>query len=494
MTVANHPPNCYHAPMQQPPIKTWRQRLRPWHILLLVLLAFAVSFFAYSWYQSYVTNKELKQLIAEIEASEPHWKLPDMEAEHKKLPISPGFLKSLAALPPGYRGWFGDDLLDRPDAIDFKPDGRDYTLRFPMKYFDILKERLSDPRMDALRNELATYTSETNDHQSPFENLAQAQQLRTLSNAIRDEMELAAHEGRWQMLVPLMRQQTRNANLCREAPQYIARLISIACYANGLSGLYRAFALGTLPDAVLLDLQTILEKQPDDDLQQLIKLLRAEHHQSIETISSGLTRTQFIEFYHSRMKGGWSADISMTDKAFSWWNLLHAEMELLKTKPAQLDLLKLHQHALALTPHHPKEVMELYKAAGTSMQRPLTAFFAGPSQKLVSACLSVNMCRHAAIVGIASERYRLAKGYWPTSMNDLVPTYLKAIPTDPYSGKPLLYRVLSDGIVIYSVWFDGKDDGGFVLVDPVQGIKDKGFRLFNPELRGRRFEDVHSAK
>lgn len=480
--------------MQPPPTKTWRQRLRPWHILLLVLLTFAVSFFAYTWYQSYVTNKELKQLIAEIETTEPHWKLPDLEAEHKKLPISPGFLKSLAALPPGYRGWFGDDLLERPDAIDYQPDGRDYTLRFPKKYFDILKERLSDPKVEQFHQELVSYGNEQGAYLSPFEDMNRIQQLRTLSNAIRDEMELAAHEGHWPKLLPLMQQQTRNANLCRESPLLIGRLVSIACYASGLSGLYRAFALGTLPDAVLLDLQTMLEKQPDDDLQQLIKLMRAEHQRDLETISSGLSRTQFIEFYHSRMKGSWSADTSMTDKAFSYWNRLRAEVELYKTKSAQLDLLKLHEQALALSAHHPKEVMELYKTAGTNMQRPFTAYLAGPSQKLVAASLSLTMCRHAAIVGIASERYRLAKGTWPASMNELVPTYLKAIPLDPYSDKPLLYRVLPDGIAIYSVWMDGKDDGGAVFYLNEVYPKDKGFRLFNPELRGRRYEDVHPAK
>ncbi len=480
--------------MQPPPTKTWRQRLRPWHILVLVLLTFAVSFFAYSWYQSYVINKELKQLIAEIEAREPHWKLPDQEAAHKKLPISPGFVKSLAAMPSGYRGWFGDDLLHRPDALDYQPDGRDYTLRFPKKYFDILKERLSDPKVEQLHRELDAYSKEQGAYQSPFEDMNRIQQLRTLSNAIRDQMELTAHEGRWQMLVPLMQQQTRNANLCRESPLLIGRLVGIACYANGLSGLYRAFALGTLPDAVLVDLQAMLEMQPDDDLQQLIKLMRAEHHRELETITSGVSRTQFIEYYHSKMKGSFSPDVSMSDKAFALWNRFRAETELFNVTSAQLELLKLHKQALDLATHHPREVMEVYKAAGINMRRPLAAFYAPWDHKLASASLSLTMCRHAAIVGIASERYRLAKGQWPASMNDLIPTYLKAIPLDPYSDKPLLYRVLPDGIAIYSVWIDGNDDGGLVLADHVQGIKDKGFRLFNPELRGRRYEDVHPAK
>jgi hypothetical protein len=37
---------------------------------------------------------------------------------------------------------------------------------------------------------------------------------------------------------------------------------------------------------------------------------------------------------------------------------------------------------------------------------------------------------------------------------------LKAVPTDPYSGKPLKFVVLDGQPVVYSVGKDGKDDGG----------------------------------
>lgn len=480
--------------MQPPPTKTWRQRLRPWHILLLVLLTFAVSFFAYSRYHSDLTNKELNRLIAEIETTESQWKLPDMEAEHKKLPISPGFLKSIAALPPGYRGWFGDDLLERPDALDYQPEGRDYTLRFPKKYFDILKERLSDPRVEALRKELSTYAKEDAAYRAPFENLNHLQDLRVLSNKIRDDLELAAHEGRWEAVLPLMQQFQRNSNLCRETPHLISRLVYSACYAHGLYGLYRAFALGTIPDAELVKLQNFLEKQNNEDLPQLIKLMRAEHHHMLENITSGQHHTAFIQHYHGMKKGTWAADVTMTHKALSYWNRFWAEIEIMNRTSAQLELLKLHQRALTLAQSQPREVMALYKSAGANTQRPLIAYCTATAQKLVAATLSHQMLRDAAIVGIASERYRLAKGTWPSSMNDLVPTYLKAIPTDPYSDKPLLYRVLPDGIAIYSVWMDGNDDGGSVMYLNEVYPKDKGFRLFNPELRGRRYEDVHPPK
>jgi len=42
----------------------------------------------------------------------------------------------------------------------------------------------------------------------------------------------------------------------------------------------------------------------------------------------------------------------------------------------------------------------------------------------------------------------------------LVPNSIKAVPADPYDGKPLRYRRLSDGVVVYALGFDRKDNGG----------------------------------
>ncbi len=66
-----------------------------------------------------------------------------------------------------------------------------------------------------------------------------------------------------------------------------------------------------------------------------------------------------------------------------------------------------------------------------------------------------------AQTALAIERWRLAHGgSLPPSLNALVPEYLAAVPEDPMDGKPLKYRVLSPGYVVYSLGEDGTDDGG----------------------------------
>jgi hypothetical protein len=66
----------------------------------------------------------------------------------------------------------------------------------------------------------------------------------------------------------------------------------------------------------------------------------------------------------------------------------------------------------------------------------------------------------AALVGLAIERYRLAVGKLPDSLEKLVPAYLDSVPRDPFDGAQLRYKRLEKGYVVYSIGEDGSDDGG----------------------------------
>ena len=61
---------------------------------------------------------------------------------------------------------------------------------------------------------------------------------------------------------------------------------------------------------------------------------------------------------------------------------------------------------------------------------------------------------------IAVERYQLANGALPKQLSDLVPTFLPAVPNDPFDGMPLRYKTLTKGYMVYSVGDDREDNGG----------------------------------
>jgi hypothetical protein len=61
---------------------------------------------------------------------------------------------------------------------------------------------------------------------------------------------------------------------------------------------------------------------------------------------------------------------------------------------------------------------------------------------------------------------------------------LAKVPADPYDGKPLRYRRLKDGVVIYCIGPDGKDDGGtFERDDFWAASTDVGLRLWDVDKR-----------
>ncbi len=71
-----------------------------------------------------------------------------------------------------------------------------------------------------------------------------------------------------------------------------------------------------------------------------------------------------------------------------------------------------------------------------------------------------------ARVAIALERYHLAHGEFPGSLDALTPQFLSTVPHDVINGEPLHYRRTEDGqFVLYSVGWNQTDDGGVVVLD-----------------------------
>jgi hypothetical protein len=61
----------------------------------------------------------------------------------------------------------------------------------------------------------------------------------------------------------------------------------------------------------------------------------------------------------------------------------------------------------------------------------------------------------------AVERYRMAHGRLPATLEDLVPAFLPSVPTDPITGKPLCYKPSeSRSYLIYGTGWDQTDNAG----------------------------------
>jgi len=101
----------------------------------------------------------------------------------------------------------------------------------------------------------------------------------------------------------------------------------------------------------------------------------------------------------------------------------------------------------------------------------------------------VHTALRVGCAALAVEEWRLAHGRWPDSLDALVPDFLDEVPDDPFCENKIRYRRTVDGVVVYSIGPNGRDDGGRTRMFQSIGFlinPDIPFRLLDPELRGAR--------
>jgi len=101
------------------------------------------------------------------------------------------------------------------------------------------------------------------------------------------------------------------------------------------------------------------------------------------------------------------------------------------------------------------------------LERLLLPALGNAAKKFAQGQNAINMTRLA----IALERYRLANGEYPESLDALAPQFVAILPHDVINGQPLHYRhdppspvsgAASGQFVLYSVGWNETDDGGEV--------------------------------
>jgi hypothetical protein len=91
---------------------------------------------------------------------------------------------------------------------------------------------------------------------------------------------------------------------------------------------------------------------------------------------------------------------------------------------------------------------------------------------LLDQSLETSIRLEAAAAACAIEERKLDHGgALPDTLEELVPGRLDAVPIDPSRGKPLLYKRLAGGYVVYGVGQTGEDHGG---LSKAKGIRTRG--------------------
>jgi hypothetical protein len=244
----------------------------------------------------------------------------------------------------------------------------------------------------------------------------------------------------------------------RQQPFLISQLVRIAILQYLLQPFYEGLAQHDWSDAQLLDLEQALAKE--DFLADYQFVLNGEKLFAIEKFERQRITRQMRSVEDN-------SDIIVTNSLVWWPDAMFYQNELCF---AQLDesmsaIIEKENRLVAPTAlseflanvQVQRQHYSPYKVLALAMAPAV----ASSVKKFAFAQFDVDVAR----VACALERYRLAHGEYPATLDALAPQFIEKVPHDIIGGQPLHYRLADDGrFVLYSVGWNAKDDGGTVAL------------------------------
>jgi hypothetical protein len=264
-----------------------------------------------------------------------------------------------------------------------------------------------------------------------------------------------------------------------DEPNLTALLIRVSCRMLAFHYLERVLAQGQPSDTALAELQALTE----DEEAQPLSLVAARGERA------------YCDNVMWDLKTGKLKPCVLTGSVpLKGWTLGPIDPELLLS-PILIGPLDAN-HAAVL--EYLTEFVAIAKLPPEEQKPRLRALEAGlPSQpawipplalsisKTLESLLRSRAEMRCALAMLAVERHRLKHRRWPDTLEALVAEKLLArVPADPYDGAPLRYVRIADGVVIYSIGPDGKDDGGKIdRPKPQAPGTDLGYQLWDVAKR-----------
>jgi hypothetical protein len=463
--------------------KTRRPRWRPWErraaLTLAVLLGLWAALTAWRWHK---TGILLRQDLADLDRREPGWRWHDLETARADVPDEDN--SALCVLTAGKMlpaGWPKQGLLTLDDVPPYQQLGAqtEALLRAELeKVAPALREARKLADLPEGRFPI------THDRGPLPGSLSNDPQVFAVQSLLRYAAWADAQAGDLRAAAASCRALINAARAVGDEPFAWSQLRRIQGVSEAGDALTRALAQGELEPDDLRELQELLEDEDQHPGWRIaVRGERALLHELLAALESGaIYRDIYGRPPWSQRCKMYLRDDLRTDhrRLFPWTARLLAIAQ--------------------LSPYMRRRAMDHFylEMFGEPRRRMvnlicINGLFPAPARSSVSTLIVIEelFCAHQArlrclIAALAAERYRRAHGRWPETLDHLTPEWLPAVSLDPFNGRPLRCARLADGLVIYSVGHDGKDDGGRLAANwRADQDGDLGFRLWDVSHRRR---------
>jgi ABC-type Na+ efflux pump permease subunit len=457
------------------PRPRWRRRV------LIGLAGGAVSLLV-GWgvFRAVMADRHLSAALEETDRADPGWRLADVEAARKTIPDEQNSGKLVLAvhgLIPGWGGWPTRELASKLDELP-------------------PQVRLSADQRDGIRNDLV----DVEDALVQVTPLADLPEGRYTLNWSRDfigtmlphvdalhrvrqllwhELMLLADEGDADGALTDCRRLLNLGRSLGDEPLMVSQQVRNRAGRDAVRAAQRVLAQGEPSDAALADLQRRFAQEEAHS--GLLIGARGER----PSMDGLMALIQAGEFPWQEVMRWWWVEPEQ-DVANSF-DLMLFSLTPGAEKESRAALLRHHTELIEAARLPPEEQGPAFaRLEANQQQMPLLARRLGLRAIRVNEQFRRGRAElRCAVVALAAERFRRRHGRWPGRLDELTPDFLERVPADPFGGAPLRYKKLADGVVIYSVGPDERDDGGDVrsAANTERTGKDLGFRLWDVSRR-----------
>ncbi len=247
----------------------------------------------------------------------------------------------------------------------------------------------------------------------------------------------------------------------RKEPLLIAQLVSLAETSLALQPVYEGLAQHRWNDAQLSELQSALAAK--DYLADYMVAMRGERNCAIDAFETQrLTRQIQAVVGENGQEKVSTISLKWVPTAYFYQNeLAFARM----FEKFILPLADLNARTVSVGAYRRDEA-DLKAAQNHYSPYTVQALMSAPAViKSLAKFANVQASVDLAATACALERYHLAHGEYPETLDQLMPGFITASPHDVINGLPLHYRRTDDGkFVLYSVGWNEQDDGGTIVL------------------------------
>ena len=502
-----------------------------WQGLLGLCLIACITYIAWVLHD-YYEQWQLAQVIAEIDATDPHWHWDDIQARRPIIPDDQNMGNAINDIVIGLRLHNMRDKMSGLPALPWKDAYVELFTKYKIENYDLFLQNhpnAASPRkwkapvekvmqMNPAPELLEKMRQLTNYRTGRFEHrkkktdvlMVDVQGSHTIKEFLSYDVMLGLEAG-------------DTATACRDC---VAMLASARVYDHEdfpVSSLVRS----SVVMAAMKSMERILAQSNSAPVETLVTL-----QQSLDNEESGMPSLVsswrfFRAYYDQLLSEAQRGTITFADfmdekrsstfparkSTLTFWKPVDDALETIRpelfleswARPQswtmeRKHMLQFHNELVrwgSLEEHQLLPELQRLKKEGVRLSPFFAAIYGQKyseyqaeggyviAERLAKSFLNHRASCRATAAALAAERYRLDHGTWPTSWEQLIPKYLTTVPIDPFTSKPLFLKALSDGLVIYSVGSNGIDDGGSIARTAVNGpTLDIGFRLWNPAQRG----------